>query len=362
MPNVVPFLSTNTLGADLAKAVTIYGNTASLSFRQAAKYSLSPLPFIDRRNLRGSKAFQFYMMSDTPAAQKEYQSGDTLDGDDYALGTGTVNVDEIIAKAGTIGERDQLISHIDMAKYIGMENGRKVALELDYRILNQLAICARQSAITDSGTGLTIAPAGTGIRVQRAGGSATIATALATAYPLSATGAANLASDLITAAYNADVAQWPMDARWMILDAYLLQVMQFDSSGKWFSKDYQETNSILNRNVRLLPGGWKVYAFETRTAQGGLMPDTNQTGYAISTKFNQNFLPGASNGYPCAIGFCAAGEDQAAVGFGTWQAPTTRVYGPEVTQNHTTKLETYCLTGIEKMRHYSATSIEVTSN
>lgn len=353
-PNNVGFLSSTGLStSDLTLARKLYDNAASLSFRQASRYANSPLPFVDKRSVDKAASFRFYMYGDTVAPEKEYISGDELLGQDYALQYGDVNVDDIIVAHKSLGRKDARISHIEMAPIWGAEHARVVGVEMDRRLLNQLALCPRQTAATKAG--ITIHNGG--FRVTRSGGSATVATAMTTAYPLSSTGAANLRADLRSLAYTADVNQWPMENRWIVLDAYLKQVLLYDTTGTLFSKDYQNYNEILKRNISVIEG-WQVYAWETRAStQGGLLPDSDINTYARSTKFNNNFVPQASNGFPCVIAFVAAGEEQAPVGFGSW-IDMQSIVTPQETR-HSTLYQTFALCGIEKMRPYSAASIEV---
>lgn len=355
--NAVPFLSSDGIStSDLTLARKLYDTNATLSFRQNAKYANSPLPWLDRRSVSGASSFRFYMFGEGNAPEKEYVSGNDIAGQDYAMSYGDVTVDDIITAKRIIGEKDAIVSHISMAPLVGTENGRQVALELERRLFNQWALAARASAVTKMG--LTIHNGGQ--RVTRVGGSATVATALATAYPKSATGAANLRSDLRDLGYLADVANWPEDSRYIVMDAYLRQVLQSDASGTLFSSDYQEDNKILNRKIMVIDG-WKVMGFEKRaTTQGGLIPDSNVTSYTRSTQFNANFVPQATTaGYPAVLAVCAAGEDQAPVGMGSWKGMTSVVRDPVNTGNHTTEYETYCLTGIAKEKVYNAASIEV---
>lgn len=356
-PNVVPFLSSDGAGNDLNQARKLYDTNASLSFRQHAKYSNSPLPFLDRRSVAGSAAFQFYMFGDTPEPEQEYQSGTELEGQDYALASASVGVDDIITAHKAIGRKDMAVSHIAMAPILGTENGRKVSVSLDRRILNQLALAPRSASLSNTTNGLKIHNGG--FRVTRSsslGGTPTVAAALTAAYPLSATGAANLRADLRSLGYTADTNFWPEESRYIVMDAYLRQVLMYDTSLNLFSKDYQEENKILNRTITLIDG-WRVFAWEKRVGQGGLMPDANITSFVKSTKFNNNYTPGASTGYPAVLAFSAAGEDQAPVGFGEWLGVTSIVEPPY--RNHTWFYETFCLCGIGTEKVYNAASVEV---
>lgn len=364
--NVVPFLSSDNQGNDLALARRLYDTRVAISFRAHSRIANAQMPLLDRRSVNGAASFQFYMFGQTPAAEPEYQSGTELIGQDYALASGTVNCDEIIVAHKVLGDRDSIISHISMFPQFGTENGRQVALDLDRRILNQHAMAARTSALTKAG--LTIHNGG--IRVTRSGGSATVSTGLAAAYPKSAAGAANVRSDLRDLAALADTNFWPeSDARdadtgvgtgtrWIVLDSYLKQVLQYDANAQQlFSKDYVDNgNNLAMRRIMELEG-WKVLFFEKRISQGGIIPDINVTTFTKSAKFNNNFTPQTSVGYPCMMAFCARSEEEASVGFGTWQGMATSVDRKD--RKHDWLAQTWCLTGIEKMRPWSAGSVEL---
>ena len=354
--NTVPFLSSDGLGNDLNQARKLFDNRAAISFRSHSLIANSPFPLIDRRSVAGAAAFQYYMFGRMPTPSKEYQSGDDVLGQDYTLKNGQVNVDDIILGSGVIGEKDSIVSHISMMPYIAQETGRQVALELDRRILNQHALAARTAALTDTTTGLTVHNGG--LRVTRSGGSATVATAMAAAYPLSAAGAANLRADLRNLNYLADQNYWPEDQRKLICDVYLRQVLQYDpNAAQWASADYIDgQNNLVQRRVMEIEG-WKIMHWVNRNANDGILPDTNITSYVKSTKFNANFVPQASVGYPCVMAFGADSDENAAVGFGTWQGIRSDVFWKQ--WQHVWLGQTWCLTGIEKSKVYSAGSIEV---
>lgn len=354
-PNVVPFLSStgaSTTG-DLTLARTIYANDFWEAFRKRARF-LDMMPFVDKRSMLGSKQFQFYMFGETTELEKEYVDGDELTGTDYAVDTGTVNVDDQIVAHKVVGLKDSMVSHVGVIPYLARENARVTALEIDRRLLNQHIAAARTAAATKNGQTIHNG----GIRTYRSGGSTTLATALAAAYPLSATGASNLIEDLNEQAYNADVEYWPEEGRGMILDAYLRRVLQFDTTGKVHTVDYKAPNDVTSRKYTEI-AGWRLQFWDTRVSQGGLLPDSNIGTYVRSTKFNIDCSVGATNGYPIGLFFCGGGEDTASVGMGTWLGMTDHIDYNE--RNHTTLAQTYCLLGIEKMRPWCAGTLELRS-
>lgn len=354
-PNVVPFMSDGT--TDLALARKIYDTNFIVAFRKRARMLLDESGLIDKRDVAGSASFRFYVFGETPEPEKEYRPGDELMGQDYATKEGDVNVDNIIVAHKVLGLKDATVSHLSVLPQLGRENGRVVALELERRILNQHIAAARTAAVTKNN--LTIHNGG--LRVYRNGGSATVSTAMTTAYPLSSTGASNLRDDLKQLAYLADVAQWPEEGRMLIMDAYLKNVLNYDTNAAQFmSRDYVAPggNSIVQRKLAEIDG-WKIKFFDTRVSQGGLIPDSNINTYANSTKFNINCLPQASDGYPAVLALCGGGEDTASVGMGTWLGIQQDLDYNK--RNHTWLAQSYCLTGIEKMRPWCAGTIEVRS-
>lgn len=353
-PNVVPFLSDGS--SELALARKIYSNNFIESFRKRSRMLMDSSGLVDKRDVSGSASFRFYMFGETPEPEKEYLAGEDLNGQDYATKEGDVNVDDIIVAHKMLGLRDATVSHLNVLPQLGRENGRVVALELDRRILNQHVAAARTAAVTKNG--LTIHNGG--LRVYRSGGSATVSTAMGTAYPQSSAGAANLRDDLKQLAYLADVAQWPEDGRFIVLDSYLKNVLGYDSqAAQLFSRDYiNGENKLVQRKVMEVDG-WKILFWETRVSQGGLLPDSNINSYTRSTKFNNNFLPQASDGYPAVLAFAGGGEDNASVGMGTWLGIQDDLDYNK--RNHTWLAQSYCLTGIEKMRPWCAGTIEVRS-
>jgi hypothetical protein len=363
-PNVVNFLA-NSAGTDeLALARKIYETNFNEAFRQQSKIAASTLPIIDRRSVSGSSSFQFYMFGETPEPEKEYISGDELRGQDYAVESDTVAVDDIIVAHKALGLKDYTISHLNVLPQLGRENARTVSVELDRRLLNMHAQAARASAVTKNG--LTIHNGGN--RVMAPGNSSTLATALTNRYPKSATGTSNLRSDLRDLGYLMDQDQVPEEGRMIIMDSYLRQVLLagasdtaalVSASTTLFSRDFTDgQNKVQSRQIMEIEG-FKVMFFTTRVSQGGLLPDTNVSAYTRATKFNANFTPGASNGTPVVLAFCGMSEDTAAVGFGTWLGLTSDIDYNK--RNFTWLAETHCLTGIDQMRPWCAGSIEVGS-
>jgi len=357
-PNVVPFLSSTSTEFGFDQARKLFDLKASVSFRSNSILAFNNMFTMDRRPVSGAASFQFYMFGKMAGPTKEYRPGDEVLGQDYVMKTGTVNVDPPVLGSFVIGETESLVSHINMIPYAATETGRQAALELDRRITNQHAQAARTAASTDTATGLTVHNGG--LRVTRVGGSTTVSTAMSNAYPLSAAGAANLRADLRNLNLLADQNYWDPKYRKIILDVYLRSVLLFDpNAAQWASRDYVDgNNNLVQRKVEVIEG-WEILAWVNRNANDGILPDSNVTDYVKATKFNANFTPGAGSGYPCVLAFGAASEEHASVGFGSWQGVRHLISWQD--WKHIWLGQTYVYAGIEKMRPYSAGSIEVTN-
>jgi len=321
--NTVNFLA-NAAGTDpTSLALKVYSGVFSEAWRTIPKLFNRPTPGIHRNvDASRSKSYQWLKFADTPTADEDYRPGDELLGQGFAVDEGTNAVDTgYIVTHHKISRYDQKISHFDIMSKLANADARQISMVGEKRLLITSALAARTAS--SSKLGLTIDNGGN--RVIRTGGATAGTngvTALASAYPLSATGAANYRADLRALAYAMDLDNIPREGRELWHTPYMEQVLMFDTTAQLFSKDYTydgEGNKINERMIKTVEG-FKIIdnINPASNGAGGAMPDSNIT--TGPTRYQGNFLPqaGATNGMPVALVFSRALDGAGAVSIGTW--------------------------------------------
>lgn len=354
--NAVSYLA-NAAGTDLTSlALKIYSGVFSEAYRNQPKLWNRPSPGIHRKeDASGSKSYQWLKFAETPAADEDYHPGDDLLGQGFAVDEGSNSVDSgYIVAHHKIPRYDMAIGHFEIMTRLARADARQIGMTGDKRVLITAALAARAAATTKLGLNTDTG----GNRVTRNGGSSA-ATAVATAYPLSAAGAANYRADLRALAYAMDTDNIPREGRELWHTPYMEQVLLYDTTAQLFSKDYQydgDGNKINERTVRIVEG-FKIVDNVNTVTNGGSFPDANVT--TGPSRYHGNFLAqaGGTNGVPVAVVLCAGPDGSGALSIGTWDRVANNVI--YVPQQMCYFVQSAILSGISQMNTACAGSIEV---
>lgn len=351
--NAVSYLS-NAAGTDLTSlALKIYSGVFMDAYRNQPKLWTRPTPGIHRNvSASGSKSYQWLKFAETPNADEDYHPGEELLGQGFAVDEGTNSVDSgYIVAHHKIPRYDMQVGHFEIMTRLAQADARQIGMTGDRRMFITAALAARQtSAITKNG--LTVDTGGN--RVTRT------AADVATAYPLSSTGATNFRADLRALAYAMDIDNIPRENRELWITPYMEQVLLYDNSMQLFSKDFQFDgmgNKINERQVRLIEGFKLVENVNTMT-DGGSFPSGNIT--TGPSRYQGNFNPAAGNGAPVAIVLAGGADGTGAISVGTWdQVANNVIYVP---QQMCYFVQSAILSGIAPMNYSCVGSIEVTTS
>lgn len=315
--NAVPFLS-NAAGSDLTSlALKVYWGSFVEAFRPKTYVWDLVTPLIDRRKVESGKEFQFLMMADLPQSE-EFTPGDQMLGMQFAVEEGTITKDGMLAQHHYLPKDQMHYSHFDVIGRIGAAHGSRMRRDYDRRLMITALLAARTAAVTKNG--LTVHSGGN--RVVNADG-----TSLANEYPLNATGAAALWDDFQDLARACDEDNIPPDQRFGWLTPYGRQVLQYDTTGKIWSKDYVEVNGargIEKRHVDTI-AGFKILDYPNTTTNNGSFPNQNMATAdpTLPSKYQVNAgytgSASATGGEPIFIGMCGGGSGQSAVGVAVYQ-------------------------------------------
>lgn len=255
-----------------------------------------------KRNVTG-KSWQFLMMADVPEAD-DYDPGTDLMGQVMAIDEGTIVTDKYVVCHKWIGKDKMAQAHFDVLPQLAMAHKSRIERLYDRRAMITAAIGARRTtAVTKNGLNVHNG----GNRVTRSGGS------IAAAYPLSATGAANLRADFrsLGLAMSQDNILPGFQNRGIILDPYLKTVLTFDTTNQVFSRDFQDRNQQMTHKVEIVEN-FTILGEANTTSNNGPLPNENITDGP--SKYQANFTAQASDGIPGVLAFVRGGEGQYGLG------------------------------------------------
>lgn len=302
-----PFLQNSGGTDEVSLALKMYAFGFGETFRVTTKLYGSDK--IDRQDVGAGKSYQFLQMADTPAAEDFVPSTDEMVGQQYEVEEGTISADEDIVVSHVVS-RDQVEdSHFGIFDRLAKADARQLAMKYDRRAFTIAALAARAAAASKNGLSVHAG----GNRVTRD------ANSIALAYPLSATGAANLRADLRTLRYNMDLDFIPDGFGDLYLTPYARQVLMYDTTAQLFSRDYASVGDISKRELPMLEG-FRLVDFVVPTSGGGSMPDQLITSATepLYSKYRGDFYvdSGATDtvGTPIAIVLGRGPNGEAAVG------------------------------------------------
>lgn len=264
------------------------------AFRQnTLLYDNSPA-VIAKKSITSGVSHRFLMI-DQGVAPEEHNAGDELLGQQFEVDDGAITVDTpALVGHVDIGEDDLDLADFEVVRPKAEAIGKQIAIELDRRAFRMAILAARTAALTKGG--LTIHNGGN--RVER------VAANVATAYPVSSTGAQNFRDDAATLARQMDEDNVPESGRYLFITPYIRQVLSKDTT--IFSKDFGAGNPNINARAIGLLEGFQIMPTTNN------MPSTNVvTG---PTKYQGDFTPSGADGQPAALALCGAMDGSAGIG------------------------------------------------
>lgn len=304
--------------------------------------------YIYRKRPGSGKSFQYLMMGDTPDPE-EFDPGDDLLGQTMAIDEGELTSDKFIVCHNWIGKDQMQHSHVDVLSRLGAAHRSKIDRLYDKRIFITGAKTARLTTAVNK-NGLNIHSGGNRVTRAVSGG------VLATAYPLSATGAANFRADLRALALAADednIGPSPNE-RSLLMTPHMRSVLSFDSTGQVFSKDYVIGHDQQKHEVEVIER-FRVLGYPNTTSNNGPMP--NQNIITGPTRYQGDFTAGASDGTPVALALCRSMEGEHAVGMIEFEP--VRHFIKFFEEKLSWLVMTYMRGGVDKMHPWCAGSIEI---
>jgi hypothetical protein len=251
----------------------------------------------------GGKEWQYLIFAEVPDAE-EFEPGQDLLGQVMAIQEGVLTTDKYMVCHQWIGKDKMAQSHFQVLPQLAERHRSRLERLYDRRAMIKACLGARQtSAVTKNG--LNVHSGGT--RVTRTGGT------VATAYPLSATGCANLRADIRSLGLSQsqkNIAPGPQN-RGLLMDPYLMTVLSFDSTGQLFSRDYVTTNDQQRHEVKVLEN-FAVLGEPNTTSNGGPLPNENILDGPA--RYQGNFTAQAADGIPGVLALCRSQEGEYGIG------------------------------------------------
>lgn len=325
--NAVNFLGSSSTSFDEAVAQELYSGVFNSAFRTMPLLYNANVPGIHKKtSAAGSASYQFLTFADISDPVTEYDSGDDIVGQDFAVAEGSITHDKYI-QTSTFIRRDQLVvAHFDVIPQIAQAHARKIGMEADKRIFATACLAARQGISTKNG--LNVHNGGNFVNITAA--------SVANAIPASAVGAANFKAAATRLARLMDEDEIPEDQRLMIIRPEVREAFLYDAaqtvgtpantggmSSTLFSKDYQSANDLLSRRIRDYYGFNLLEKTVKGTSNGGQLPDENIT--TGPSKYRGNWTVQASLGTPVALVLAPVADGGGAVSIGTWESARTEM-------------------------------------
>jgi hypothetical protein len=253
------------------------------AFRDEVIFADSPA--IQRKIISQGNSHQFYLMADTPDPE-EHTPGDELLGQQFEIDEGNITIDGIVVAHHDVPLDQMRLANFDILGPLARKTGERIARFYDNRLARLLVLTARGAAVTKNG--LSVHSGGNRVFVDNE--------SVATAFPVSSTGASNFldaAQELAEAMDNDNV---PEGGRYMWIDPYIRRVLAKDT-GIW-DVQYAQNASGNNLQGRLIG---KIAGFEVMVAKNRI-PSANVT--TGPSKYQGTFSVTSANsavGRPVAI-------------------------------------------------------------
>lgn len=244
--------------------------------------------FIRRMGFVPGKSHQIGLLSNA-ARPFEYVDGQDVNSQPFAVDEALITLDNKRRLFTSIGETDLKLSPFTelLPRYID-----KMAMSMittySQMAMTLLCQCYRATAVSKGG----ILIHNGGVKVTRVGPT------IRDAYPLNATGSANLRADIATINEQLDFANAPSN-RVIIMRNELKGTLTTDPYKSAFSIEYgaPSANNANEREIRRLDG-MAVFNFQNSMTQSdGPMPNINTADLFSEAKFRGDFRGGVSNSY-----------------------------------------------------------------
>lgn len=368
--NAIRFLAKSDGTDDTQIGLTYFMGSVAKAFEEATLLYGSPL--IRHDFVGEGKSFQFIMESLITDGQNEAEDhtpGDELLGQPYAYEQGTITADALLAAHRDIPLDQDIWSHFPVLAAQGRAIGYSLAKKVDRRLLQTLILSYRTgSAMKNS---LTIHNGGNNVI------GVNTSSAIATAYPPTALGAALIRTHLADLAYTFDVSNVPEEDRYIFLHKHFRRVLTKDAGFAWgtaanvaaqtafaagngastlFSRDYQTGNEINSRKVLEIES-FKVAGFYSFQSAGGQVPDTNITTGPSKYQVNCGGAVAGTSGKPVALAIAMPRGDSAALGMATYVGINPIIENDN--RRSTTFLKAEVLCGAGKMHPWMCGGIEI---
>lgn len=237
------------------------------------------MPYIWSKPLaNGASSADFAIFGESPEEPEHQQDGQFIESGTIANDKANIALDDPLKKALRLPMVDVDLSQWDLVSPYAVEIGRLMSEKLDKRGFRLLTLAARTAAVTNVHGG--------GLVVERSGGD------LGTVYPVSSTGADNIAADFSSMALKADNANWPETGRVAFILPEMRQVIT--RSNRVMNRDYvnvPQQGSVVDRSIGTLEG-WNLVVTKH-------LPSTNVTNDL--SKYNGDFTYNGSTGRPVAL-------------------------------------------------------------
>lgn len=357
--NAQRFLA-NEAGTDpRSLALQVYWGSLVEAYRDATALFDGSIPVIARQQIQGAKSKQFLMLSDTPEAEF-HVPGQELLGQQFEVASGEITLDDILVAHHDVPIVDIMTAHFDVLAPLGAKDGRRLARDYEKRIMRLAGTTARAAAVTKNGLNIHNG----GNRVTNSGSSSTAATAVATRYPFSNTGANNFLADTAQLAYLMDNDNVPEQGRYLFISPYIRNVFQNSASNNLlaanFNRDFNSAAGDFNNRVIGNISGFNIVV--TTNLPG--YTSAGHTGENVTTglsKYQGQFntaSAGTATGVPVALALCGASDGSAAIG--AVEAMGVAAKMVEDDRRNTMFLKSQLFVGFGQMHPWCAGAIEVT--
>lgn len=274
-------------------------------------------------------SWRFPMFGTDPDAE-EHTPGTELLGQQIVVDDSNVTVDDIRVTHMDLPIDQINVSHFDVVGQFGMQLGRGLARKIDNLAFRVAVNAARTGALTKNGD--TIHSGGN--VVERVG-----ASGIASAYPVSATGAQNFRADAEQLAQIMDEDYVPEEGRYLYIGPYIRRVLGQDPEIFDVRYSPDTPNRLNSRSIGELAGFQVVHSQKMGTLNQNFT-DPKFSKYSVDTRYD------GSTGQPAALAFCGAQSMSAAMAFVSFGGVQTHMEQDERRNTLFMKAQIMCGLGV----------------
>lgn len=264
-------------------------------------------------------------------------------GEQFYVGNGTIELDDIMLMDHFIGVDQLNMSHVDWILPAMRHLGQSLAIGFDKRLFITAVNAANTAAVTNVHDG--------GTAVSR------VAASVAAAYPVTSTGAANARADIDTLAKQLSDKNVPEMGRRLYVNNDLALALRQDTA--IFSKDFSSDSNDLNANRMGTISGFEVFSTNNLPSTN-IATGTSFSPFSFPTKYTGNFTVSGTNGQPVAVALCGGDQGNAAIGYVTKGSPVVNLI--DDTKTVSKYMQAYLHAGAGVLAPYCAGVIQVPSS